>query len=405
MASATEQDAGVPGTSASRSAEVLQSAVDQAAYFNLFSRPEGANGGAALGGPQGVVGVRVCEALHRFQVATRPPTAATPLRAANVVGECLGRFRHRWVVVPDDFVALPGAEPPPTPLDPARPQRFVMLDGECRFGDGDGFRGFGTGLTLPTSGNGRRQLLATAIGTVLDGFGRFNGCGEGTYLYCGTLAPESGFTGNLMIRLADPEQALRTDQPLSDVEPRPRQEAGVTYVVFRGEAVPSDAVRPNTGPDGRQIGLVVEQGLFLHSIDAGRAPGGVQTCDTVGRRVGRVTAYVAFDPARASGAALDPVPFTAYDEFAFVGPRGEPAGGFTADSREGRVFNTSVLGRPAIRFGGVGRLLGGTGPFDGIDGLMTDNSLVVFTPHVSASVYVLRVNDPQGRFAAALGES
>jgi hypothetical protein len=31
---------------------------------------------------------------------------------------------------------------------------------------------------------------------------------------------------------------------------------------------------------------------------------------------------------------------------------------------------------------------------------MTDNSVVVFTPHVSASVYVLRIHDPHGKFHA-----
>jgi hypothetical protein len=35
---------------------------------------------------------------------------------------------------------------------------------------------------------------------------------------------------------------------------------------------------------------------------------------------------------------------------------------------------------------------------EGTEGLMTDNSVVSFTPHVSASVYVIRVNDPEGRY-------
>ena len=35
---------------------------------------------------------------------------------------------------------------------------------------------------------------------------------------------------------------------------------------------------------------------------------------------------------------------------------------------------------------------------------MTDNSVVIFTPHVSASVYILRISDPDGRFSSALDE-
>jgi hypothetical protein len=311
------------------------------------------------------------------------------------------------MVLPDDFRAFPDSEPPPTPLDPTRSQRFAMLDGVCQFGDGrDGFRGFGTGLTLPTSSNGRTQLLAMAVGTVVGGFGRFEGLGEGTYVYCGMLLPEQGFTGNVMLRIGDPDRKLRPEQPLPGLERQQLPWLGITYVVFRGEAVPSDAVRPNLGPDGKQIGLIVEQGLLLHYIDSAMADSeGVRATDRIGRRIGKITAHVAFDPNSASGTALDPVPFTAYDEFVFFGSQGETIGAFTANSQEGRVFNVSVLGQPGIRFGGVGRILDGVGAFSGIDGLMTDNSVVVFKPHVSASVYVLRINDPQGRFSKKLHES
>ena len=78
-----------------------------------------------------------------------PPTAGGGLKAANSVGESYGKFKHRWVLAPDDFVGAPGREPPPTPLDPSRSQRFIMTDGVCTFGDGkDGFRGFGAGVTF-----------------------------------------------------------------------------------------------------------------------------------------------------------------------------------------------------------------------------------------------------------------
>jgi hypothetical protein len=176
--------------------------------------------------------------------------------------------------------------------------------------------------------------------------------------------------------------------------------------VLRGEAVPDDPVRPNIGPDGRRLGLVVQQGLELQYCDcAATGQGGVRATSRWGERIGRITAHVTFDPASASGTPLDPVPFTAYDEFLFFNREGETIGSFTATSSEGRVFNTTLLGQPAIRFGGVGTILGGAGPFEGIEGLMTDNSMVVFTPHVSASVYVLRIPDPRGKFRAAVGGS
>jgi hypothetical protein len=280
-----------------------------------------------------------------------------------------------------------------------------MLDGKCSFGGGvDGFSAFGAGRTLPTTVKGCPQLLVTAVGTVLEGFGKFQGHGGGAYVYCGTLAPDRGFTGNLMIRIIDSQKTLRAEAPLPPLQRGPSPEPGVTYIVLRGEAIPSDTVSPNIGPDGKPIGLIVQQGIRLQYLDcAVAAQEGLRTTDKTGPWVGRITAYVTFDPASASGASFDPVPFTAYDVFVFFDPGGGPIGGFTADSNEGRVFNTSVSGQPAIRFGGVGAIRDGTGPFQEMEGMMTDNSLVVFSPHVSASVYVLRVRDPGRRFRLASG--
>jgi hypothetical protein len=388
-------------------AEMVQHCVDQAAYFNVFSRPDPADSDATIRKTNDVIGIRINEAVHRFEVTTHRPSATRSLRAANVVGERIGRFSHRWMLAPNDFVGVPDRVPPPTPLDPARPQRFVMLDGKCIFGDGaDGFRGFGTGQTIPTTVNGHPQLLATAIGTIVEGFGNFQGHEQGTYVYCGTLVPERGFTGNMMLRVMDPQKTLGTERSLPTIQQAPDPEAGITYVILRGEAVPSDPVTPNIGPDGKAIGLVVQQGLKLQYVDsATRGHGRIRATDRRGQLIGRITAYVAFDPASAGGTALDPVAFTAYDEFVFFGPGGEIIGSFTADSSEGRVFNMSLLGQPAIRFGGVGSIRSGAGPFEGIEGLMTDNSVVVFAPHVSASIYVLRIDDRGRRFRAAFGRS
>ena len=384
-------------------ASAVQRLVDQASYFNLFSVPVSPHRGTAMHGRGSIVGVNVEEALHRFCVTTQPASATAPLRGSNLLGERLGSFRHRWLMIPDGFVASPGQAPPPTELTPSRPQRFVMLDSICTFGDGtDGFRGFGTGRTLPTERNGRRELLVTAVGTILDGFGRFKGH-QGTYVYCGVLDPDKGFRGNLMLRVMDPQAILHAEEPLSMAERQSGLDAGITYIVFRGEAIPSDAVSPNIGPDGNPIGLIVQQGLKLHHLDSavqGRL--GVRASDRVGQTIGRITAYVTFNPASASGTPLEPVPFTAYDEFVFFDREGGAIGGFTADSSEGRVFNVTLAGQPAIRFGGVGGIREGRGAFTGIEGLMTDNSVVVFSPHVSASIYVLRINDPIGRFRSTL---
>ena len=308
--------------------------------------------------------------------------------------------------MPDDFFADPGSEPPATVLDPSRSQRFVMLNGICKFGNGtDGFRGFGTGRTFPVTINGKHQLWVAAIGTIIEGFGKFRDYNSGTYNYCGSLSVEHGFVGSLMIRVMDPNGRLQISDGLSTIEHQPDPEAGITYIVLRGEAAPTDQVTPRIGPDGQPLGLIVEQGvrlLWLDCKDKGR--GGLQSVTRVGQIVGQLFAKISFDPTAPGGTLLNPIPFTTWDEFTFFDRNGQTVGGFVADLIEGRVFNISVGGEKAIRFGGIGSLLDGTGTFSGIEGLMTDNSVVIFTPHVSASVYILRISDPDGRFSSALDE-
>ncbi len=126
--------------------ETVLHLLDQVAYFNMYSvaNPALSNVGIlAQGQPGHVIGIRVNEILHRFDVTVQPPTLEKGLRAVNVVGEPIAGFEHRWMMIPHDFRALPGHEPPPTRLDPSQSQRFTMLDAICRFGNGeDGLHGF-----------------------------------------------------------------------------------------------------------------------------------------------------------------------------------------------------------------------------------------------------------------------
>ncbi len=395
-----------PGpVSASLSPQEMQSMVDRAANLNMISVPDPGLTQPAIysSSSNDPIGMRVHEILHRFQISLQPPSARSPIMAENIVGEAAGRFTHRWMLAPDDFPGSPGRQPPPTPLDPSRSQRFVMLDSVCTFGDGgDGFRGFGTGRTFPTNGR-QEQLHITAIGTIIEGFGQFQGHEEGTYLYCGIVDLNRGFIGNVMMRVMDRQDTFSTDSVLSEPEEFANPEPDITYILFKGEAVPSDAVTPRIGPGGQPMGLTVEQGLRLLETDFKvRGEAGLQSTAQVGRRIGKITATINFNPAWPGGTALNPIPFTNFDEFVFSDDQGRRIGGFTGNSGEGRVFLTQIMGQPAIRFGGTGQILGGDGPFQGISGLLTDNSVVVFAPHVSASIYVLRVPDPQGRFRSAL---
>jgi hypothetical protein len=394
-----------PGTGAGAiPAEALQRLVDQAAYFNAFSLPDAKNRGVAIRGQGGdIIGFRVCEDLRRFAVTVSPPTAEDGLRATNVVGESYGEFNHRWLLTPDDYVAAPDREPPPTSLDASRSQRFVMLDGVCKFGGKDGFHGFGAGKTFPVTTGGRTRLLAATVGTILEGFGAFKGHEKGTYLHCGSLSPEEGFTGNMLLRVMDSQRTLSSGGGLSSLRPGESPESNVTYIVFRGQAVESDPVTPRLGPDGQLTGLNVTQGLRLISLNSGSAKGGgPRSVTRVGQVIGKIVAHVDFNPTAPGGTALNPIPFTDICDLSFTDEAGRDIGGFVADCSEGRVFSIKIAGQGGIRFGGVGQILSGTGPFQGMTGIVSDNSVVIFQPHVSASLYVLRIDDPDGRFRAAM---
>lgn len=397
------------GTPAIYSADVVQRLLDEAAYFQLYSSPEIRQ--AAKGAQEttcdvirdggDAIGYQLCESLRRFEVVMHPPTRDSGLCASNIAGEQIGTFESRWLFCPDAFEALPDCDPPPTKLEQTRRQRFVMLDGNCSLGsNGDGFRGFGTGSTFPSADG---TLLAAAVGNVMSGSGRLEGL-VGTYTYCGSLNSTIGFRGSLMLRLMDPQGLISATGtlPASDGEKWP--EHGVTYFMFRGQARESDKVSPLIGPAGQPLGLNVAQQLRLFQTGAARrGRGRLRSTNQIGQVIGEIDAQIIFNPAAPGGNALDPIPYTAFDEYKFTDQRGQPVGSLFIDEGEGRTFNLQLHGAPgqrAIRFGGFGPIVRGTGNLEGSQGLMTDNSVVSFTPHVSASVYVIRVNDPLGRYRA-----
>lgn len=148
----------------------------------------------------------------------------------------------------------------------------------------------------------------------------------------------------------------------------------------------------------------MEQGLRLLKIDFRvRGGGGIRGTADLGPPIGKITSAINVNPASPGGTALNPIPFTNFDRFDFTDQQGRKIGSFIGNSSEGRVFLTQVASQPAIRFGGTGQVLSGDGAFEGISGLLTDNSVVVFAPHVSASIYMLRIPDPYGRFRSAMG--
>ncbi|MEK6279434.1 MAG: hypothetical protein AABN95_03695 [Acidobacteriota bacterium] len=383
--------------------ERVQYLLDEAAYFNLYSIPEESERTAIRAGSgDGCVGFRIREKLHRFDVRVQPPVRSVGLRATNSVGERVGSMSHRWLLCPDDFAALPDRDPTPTSLDPTRQQRFVMLDGECLLGEcGDGFRGFGTGTTFPASDG---TLLVAAVGDVMEGRGRLKGL-VGTYTYCGSLSSGEGFRGSFMLRLMDPQGVLKTEGTLPDQQSIEWPEQGITYLILRGQKKDRRAKTSYSfGPDGQVNGLAVTQQLRLIEVDASSSRrGGLRSVKSVGPVIGKMDANIAFNLFNpgAPGTGLSPIPFASYNEYHFYDRDGDTVGSFVADGGEGRTFTMELAGAPgqrALRFGGFGPLMKGTGPFSGIEGLMSDNSVVGIAPHAIMTFYVIRINDPEGKY-------
>jgi hypothetical protein len=330
------------------------------------------------------------------------PSGLRGFRGQAAAGEAVGTFDQRWLLVPPDYRALPHTQPPAVAWDPTRSQRFVMLDGFCRLGDaGDAFRGFGTGRTFPRGGG---RVDVAAVGTLVEGLGRLADR-VGTYTVCGTLDPARGFSGNVLLRVSDPAGELQTDGGLPPFAPSAEAEPGISYLLLRGQKRDkSQHTAYRFGRDGDVIGLDVEQDVRLFHLDASpKARGGLKCLQRIGPIVGRMTARIAFNllNPEAPGTDLAPIPFASFNDFTVFDAAGAVLGTLAADGVEGRTFQLALPGAPgqrALRFGGFGPVVSGTGAFSGVSGLFTDNSAVGVAPHALATSYVFRLDDPEGRF-------
>jgi hypothetical protein len=382
--------------------ELIQKLLDQGAFFNLLAAPNHKIAHVSIGGVAGggIIGVRLHDALHRLSVVTSPPAGDNPIATKNTVGQRIGSFNQRWMFVPDDFVALPDKEPPPTRLEPSRSQRFVMLDGDCSFGDGEtGFRGFGTGFTIPSSTGSRNQVNAVAVGVLLQPRGELSRLITGLYIFNGVIRPERGFTGHFLLRIMDPQESLSARSPLPNLNPIENPDPSVAYFLLRGEAREKHFVQPVTGPDGSFRGLQISQDLRMCSIDSSLDDcRSLRTKMEIGPTVGEIHTTVVVDPKDPRGTSLAPIPGRVYGEYVFFDASGRDVAGFKVDFPESRSFRFALPSAPGVQSllaGNIGRIFGGSGAFAGLDGLVSDNLLVSFFPHVSSGVYVLRVNDPQ----------
>jgi hypothetical protein len=352
--------------------------------------------------------MEVNEQLHRFDVTVEPPAQEKGLQATHAVAQSVARVHIRWLVIPDTFLAAPNREPPPTPLNPSRSQRFTMLDGQFSFDDRDesSFRGFGAGRTFPALERGRHVLRLGAVVNILEGLGKFRGH-QGTTVVNGFIIPPDILGLNIMVRLMDPQGVFNTASTLTALQPMPDPDPGTVFMTFLGEDDLDHPTTLNRASDGQILGLNVHELLRLVHVgfDLGKGSKGIRSTTTTGPIVGRLQTSLYFNPLhlKTRGTAQSPIPaYTQNGVFTFFDRSWYPVGMLKANIIEGRAFRAELPGAPmpVLRMAGFGPLIEGTGQFSGAMGMLSMNAAVSVFPHTLSNMYVLRLVDPEGKFRA-----
>lgn len=338
--------------------------------------------------------LNVTSDLHRINSEIRVPSVSDGVRISESVGDAEGKLTARFTIAPNDFPWSPGKEPKPILYDKFRAQRFVMLDSEFTFGDGDdAFSGYGVGRTFPTVVSGRPVALAGGIGNITDGRGKFEGL-QGTYALNGIITPEFGFRGSITLRVVDWKQALKSETRIRPVEPGTDPDA--TYIVLHGQKKNQFEKSGYVfGPNGSLQGITAPaQWRSAEYNFTARGYKGLRSEVSVGQIVGDLNATIITNILAPPGTADAPAAFTTDELYTFFDPNGQTVGTIKTGVVEGDSFNLvfpAAPGQPGLRFAGYGPILSGTGVFEGVSGMLTVNSFIGISPHVLWLMHVLRI--------------
>lgn len=412
-ATASPLSGGAEKPGGSYSPDFLQPLIDRAAIFNVYTAPPGdadcsmrTNGGE-------ITGFKSEQILHRFDIELDSITAGG-IKAKNALGETAGRLRLCWRMIPPDFFARPDSEPPTLPLDVSRSQRFVMQEMTFHFGNGaDGFESYGTGRTFPMLVNGKPKLIVAAVGTVTNGFGKFQGH-EGNFTLCGDLDARHGFVGHLLVRILDQDGALLADGEAFSPATGSAPDADSTYLMWTAQkGTGKDQENyPSFDQHGAVRGLNIPMNLKRGSLNFTTERGSGFRCKQlqVGKIIGREEGFGKGSVAGATpaGNTISPFLFEGVAVYSFHDEHKKTVGALKTNVLEGRRFDFSLRQAPGVtawRFGFFGPVIEGFGCFRGVTGMFYGASASVFNPppgdHVITHVYMARLFDPKGRFRAS----
>lgn len=382
----------------------ISSVLKRAAYFLLFSVPNPETRNVPIlstGDPSRLIGMKVFEQLHRFEIQERLSSGAG-LRAVNLIGEPAANISIDWRVIPEDFVAAPDRLPPPTNLDPGCSQRFAMYNGRFQWNDSQqsGFHGFGAGRTFPFIVNGKPQLRIGAVVDILEGFGALEGL-QGNVVVNGFIQPPYDLALSIAVRIVDPASLLQTDSVPRPLAPVPNPDPDTTYLVFLGQPDPERPIVLNMEGKDHVTGARVHELLRCVQIGFDVQGGcGVRSFT----KEGPISASLQFDLDFDSAYPMAPTPFqTRNAVFTFHDQQRNCIGTLRANVAEGRGFATNLpqAPPPIVRVAGFGPFLGGTGQFSDVSGMLSLNGIISISSKTPSILYVLRIADPQKRFAEA----
>lgn len=373
--------------------------LNEAAIFTIFNTANPALPNTPVPSPTDptkLIGMDVNEDLHRFDINV-PSPGLNGFHATNRVGELVANIHIQWRVIPDDYVAFPNVQPPPTVLDPTRSQRFCMLGGQMTFKDPEGsyLHAFGTGRTFPVMVGNQPQLRIGAVVDILEGFGRLKGV-AGTIVVNGYITPPYSLDLSIVIRLLDPGGRFRPHSSIPALKPIANPDPSTVFILLKGEPDPDNPITFNPAPDGTFQGVNLKEVLRLIYVDFDVARGMV-TRYRLGPVVGRLSAVTHVNPFD----GLNPSPITTTNGvLEFFDGAGNTFGTLQANIVEGRAFPAAVPGAisPFVRVGGFGPFISGSGQFDGVIGMMTVNSALSLDPPNVSMLYLLRISDPDRRF-------
>ncbi len=381
------------------------SQLKKAAYFPLFSAPHPSLPNIPLfsqGNPHGLVGMKINQQMHRSEVGVGSFVDAGLPLATTRVGQAVADMDIDWRLIPDDFIANPGVFPPPTELDSSRSQRFATYGLCFRWKDREGstLRCFGAGRTFPSVVGGQAQLRLCAVVEILEGSGRLSGV-QGCGVFNGSIESLDDLALNVVLRIMDPAKRLRTEKALSPLRSILVPDPTATLLVFLGEPDPQNPITLEMASDGHITGACVHELLRRVDIDFDiETSQGMRSKTSEGEVVGLLSFRLKID----STDRRIPTPFQTSDAlFTFFDPEGRTIGTLNANVVEGRSFQAEVEGvpPPIIRLAGFGPLLGGSGVFSDVSGMLAINGISGISARTPSILYVLRVSDPDGRFRCA----